>query len=100
MTSWAYLGRGASTTAKLPFSVGVRTSQPPFDLEVRNASTGALLRTFPVTDLNAAIVSTNLLGAGLPYIEADFDTAHEVEVTIEPAGLVQITGFPTAGLPA
>ncbi len=33
------------------------------------------------------------------YTEADFDT-HEVEVTIEPAGLVQITGFPTAGLPA
>jgi hypothetical protein len=26
------------------------------------------------TDLNAAIVSTNLLGAGLPYIEADFQT--------------------------
>ena len=34
------------------------------------------------------------------HTEADFDTTHEVEVTIEPAGLVQITGFPTAGLPA
>ena len=34
------------------------------------------------------------------YTEGDFDTTHEVEVTIEPAGLVQITGFPTAGLPA
>ena len=34
------------------------------------------------------------------YTEADFDTTHEVEVTIEPAGLVKITGFPTAGLPA
>lgn len=33
------------------------------------------------------------------YTDADFDT-HEVEVTIEPAGLVQVTGFPTSGLPA
>lgn len=33
------------------------------------------------------------------YTEADFATP-EVEVTLEPDGLVQITGFPTAGLPA
>jgi len=33
------------------------------------------------------------------YIAADF-AAPEVEVTLEPGGLVQITGFPTAGLPA
>ena len=33
------------------------------------------------------------------YSEADFTTP-EVEVTLEPDGLVQITGFPTAGLPA
>jgi hypothetical protein len=30
------------------------------------------------TDLNASIVSTNLLGAGLPYIEADFDTRQKI----------------------
>jgi hypothetical protein len=30
------------------------------------------------TDLNAAIVSTNLLGAGLPYIEADFETRAKI----------------------
>lgn len=34
------------------------------------------------------------------YTVVDFDTTREVEVTIEPAGLVQVTGFPTAGLPA
>jgi anaerobic ribonucleoside-triphosphate reductase activating protein len=33
------------------------------------------------------------------YSEADFGTP-EVEVTIDPTGLVQITGFPTAGIPA
>jgi hypothetical protein len=30
------------------------------------------------TDLNASIVSTNLLGAGLAYIEADFDTRRKI----------------------
>ncbi len=30
------------------------------------------------TDLNASIVSTNLLGAGLPYVEADFDTRQKI----------------------
>ncbi len=30
------------------------------------------------TDLNAATVSTNLLGAGLPYIEADFDSRKKI----------------------
>lgn len=30
MTSWRYLGRQASTLAKLPFSIGVRASEPPF----------------------------------------------------------------------
>jgi len=33
------------------------------------------------------------------YTEADF-AEPEVEVTIDPAGLVQLTGFPTAGIPA
>ena len=30
------------------------------------------------TDLNAGTVSTNLLGAGLPYLEADFDTRKKI----------------------
>jgi hypothetical protein len=30
------------------------------------------------TDLNAATISTNVLGAGLPYIEADFDTRKKI----------------------
>jgi anaerobic ribonucleoside-triphosphate reductase activating protein len=32
------------------------------------------------------------------YTDADFDAPH-VEVTIEPHGLVEITGFPVSGLP-